>query len=319
MNRLGKNVIISLTLVLALAIPVSAQTLLIPVGKVVGLQLRTEEICVAAYDDLLGKNARDAGLKIGDVLLTVNGREISGAEAVAEALEPGQAELTVRRGGRVLRLQLPCVQTEDGPRLGVSLRQGIGGIGTVTWYDPARGTFGALGHGVNDPSGRLLDMKTGTAYTGLVEAVVRGRSGHPGQLKGAAGESCGELLRNTPRGLFGKAAQEWPGEPIPAAQLEQLHTGSAVIRSTVCGDTPRDYTVEILKLYPAQRTDGRNLLLKVTDPALLEATGGIVQGMSGSPILQDGCLVGAVTHVLVNDPTMGYGIFIGNMLEANHG
>ena len=116
--------------------------------------------------------------------------------------------------------------------------------------------------------------------------------------------------------MFGKSRQGWLGEPIPIAAPEQVHPGQATIRSTVTGFATGDYSAQILKVYPATRADGRNLLLKITDPALLEATGGIVQGMSGSPIIQDGRLVGAVTHVLVNDPTVGYGIYIQNMLDA---
>lgn len=215
-------------------------------------------------------------------------------------------------------MKLEPEQTPDGAKLGLYLRQGIAGIGTVTWYDPDTCVFGALGHGVNDPGGCLLRMTQGNAYPGRILSVTRGRCGKPGQLKGAAGSTIpfGELHRNTPQGIFGRNPQGWQGKPLPVAQADQLTTGPASILSTVTGQQPREYTVEILRLYPADRADGRNLLLRVTDPELLETTGGIVQGMSGSPILQNGRLVGAVTHVLVNDPTMGYGIFIGNMLAA---
>ena len=142
-------------------------------------------------------------------------------------------------------------------------------------------------------------MKSGSAYEARVLSVVRGRSGDPGQLKGEAGNACGELLRNTPQGVFGVNRKGWPGEPLPVAAYEEIRTGAASIRATVQGSSVREYSVEILKIYPEDRPDGRNFLLKVTDPALLEATGGIVQGMSGSPIIQDGKLVGAVTHVCV--------------------
>ena len=164
----------------------------------------------------------------------------------------------------------------------------------------------------------VLRMKSGDAYDAAVLTVKKGKCGEPGQLKGTANTDTviGELLRNTPQGVFGVTKRGWKGEPLPTASEEDIHTGEAAILSTVSGDTPREYSVEILKIYPKDRTDGRNLLLKVTDETLLEATGGIVQGMSGSPILQDGKLVGAVTHVLVNDPTTGYGIFIENMPDA---
>ena len=198
------------------------------------------------------------------------------------------------------------------------LRDGITGIGTVTWYDPDTGQFGTLGHGVNGSDGNLLEMVKGKAYDAQVASVKKGVSGEPGQLKGAVApeQEAGSLYRNTPQGVFGKSDRGWKGEALPVGEAENIRTGPAVIRSTVKGDETQEYSVEILKIYPGSRADGRNLLIKITDPKLLEATGGIVQGMSGSPIIQDGKLVGAVTHVLVNDPTRGYGIFIENMLDA---
>jgi stage IV sporulation protein B len=126
----------------------------------------------------------------------------------------------------------------------------------------------------------------------------------------------GELTANTAQGVFGIAADPWKGAVIPVAEKNEVRTGSATIRSTVQGTSLQEYSVEILKIYPQDRAGGRNLLLRITDPELLALTGGIVQGMSGSPIIQNGKLVGAVTHVLVNDPTTGYGIFIENMLDA---
>ena len=306
-------------ILILIVLPVScrAAEMLVPVGRIIGLQLKSEAVTVAAFDDVLGREAKDAGLRIGDQILSVNGCPIRAAEDVAQALEgETTAAVMVRRGSKQVSLKIPLQTTADGKRLGVYLRQGIGGIGTITWYDPETGTFGALGHGVSDSSGALLRMTGGSAYDAFVESVKKGKAGAPGQLRGCADSACGELLRNTPQGVFGKTSQSWEGAPIPVAEYEEITPGQATIRATVQAGEPQDYSVEILKIYPRDRGDGRNLLLKVTDPRLLEATGGIVQGMSGSPIIQNGKLVGAVTHVLVNDPTRGYGIFIENMLEA---
>ena len=306
-------------ILILIVLPVScrAAEMLVPVGRIIGLQLKSEAVTVAAFDDVLGREAKDAGLRIGDQILSVNGFPIREAEDVAEALEgETTAAVMVRRGSKQVSLKIPLQTTADGKRLGVYLRQGIGGIGTITWYDPETGKFGALGHGVSDSSGALLRMTGGSAYDAFVESVKKGKAGAPGQLRGCADSACGELLRNTPQGVFGKTSQSWEGAPIPVAAYEEITPGQATIRATVQAGEPQDYSVEILKIYPRDRGDGRNLLLKVTDPRLLEATGGIVQGMSGSPILQDGKLIGAVTHVLVNDPTAGYGIFIENMLDA---
>ncbi len=303
-----------------LPLQAKAAELLIPVGKIIGLQLRNDTVTVAAYDDTLGETARSAGLRIGDEIVAINGAEIDCAEDVRGALKGcgENVNLTVRRGGKLNALRVEPQQTAEGPRLGVYLRQGIAGIGTVTFYDPDTGKFGTLGHGVSDPKGNLLEMTRGDAYEATVVSVKKGKSGDPGQLKGSADavETFGILLRNTPQGVFGVTKRGWKGEPLPVASYEEVCTGPAHIRSTIAGDNVQEYSVEILKIYPETRCDGRNFLLKVTDPELLSATGGIVQGMSGSPIIQNGKIVGAVTHVLVNDPTTGYGIFIENMLEA---
>lgn len=313
---------ICLWLMVFALLPCQAQAaeLLIPVGKVIGLQLRDSTLRVAAYDDVLGGGAKTAGLKIGDEIVKINDTAIASAEDVRNALAAGgsQVELTVRRGSKLCRLELTPQQTEQGPRIGVYLRQGIAGIGTITFYDPQTGAFGTLGHGVSDPRGVLLEMTQGSAFDAQILSVKKGLCGEPGQLKGGAqGETaCGTLLRNTPQGVFGISKTGWKGEAVPTAGYDQIQTGAAMIRCTVEGETVQEYSVEILKIYPEDRPDGRNFLLRVTDPALLEATGGIVQGMSGSPILQNGRLIGAVTHVLVNDPTMGYGIFIDHMLDA---
>jgi stage IV sporulation protein B len=317
MKRILRSVFYTILIITALPARALAAEL-IPVGQLIGLQLRSGSVTVAAYDDALGTNARSAGLKIGDEILSVDNKTVSCAEDVRSALDDCEdsIRLTIRREGLEKNLTLSVNETNDGPRLGIYLRQGIAGVGTVTFYDPDTGLFGTLGHGVCDGKGKLLEMTTGSAYEAAIASVKKGRAGDPGQLKGSAGQQIGSLTRNTPQGVFGINRSGWSGEALPVADYEELHNGSASIRSTVCEDGPREYSVEILKIYPEDRTDGRNFLIKVTDPRLLENTGGIVQGMSGSPIIQDGKLIGAVTHVLVNDPTRGYGIFIENMLEA---
>ena len=292
---------------------------LIPVGEVIGLELSAGTVTVAAFDDAFPAG-REAGLQIGDEIVSVDSTRIRCAEDIRRALgcSDGTVELLVSRDGREKEIRVEPQITRAGPKLGIYLRQGITGIGTVTFYDPESGTFGTLGHGVNDAKGKLLPMAKGNAYPAAVVSIQKGKSGSPGQLKGALNTDrlLGALSANTGRGVFGTAPKCFQGQALPAAGWEDVHTGKATIRSTVTKGGPRDYSVEILKIYPKNRSDGRNLLLKVTDPALLEATGGIVQGMSGSPIIQDGKLVGAVTHVIVNSPDTGYGIFIENMLEA---
>ena len=311
------------TLILFLwMLPVCAQAAdhLVPVGSLIGLQLRTDSITVAAFDDALGAAARDAGLKIGDRITAVNGAPTQSIADIKTILQKTDAPVTlsVTRGSRKLTLQITPAREGGEQVLGVYLRQGISGIGTVTWYDPETKQFTALGHGVSTGKEGLLRLVSGDIFPAEVYSVRKGTAGTPGLLKGQAlsPSPTGSITANTPRGIFGTADAGFSGSPIPVGEWDTLHTGPATILATVCQGPPQEYSVEILKLYPKDRTTCRNFLLKVTDPKLLNLTGGIVQGMSGSPILQDGKLIGAVTHVLVNDPTCGYGIFIENMLQA---
>ena len=301
---------------LVLALPVFASELLVPGGQLIGLELKSDTITVSAFDPTLPAGA-DGGLKIGDELRSIDGRAVTSPADIRTALErsDGDVDVVVLREGREVSLRVEPAVTPDGPKLGVYLRQGVTGIGTVTFYDPDTGDFATLGHGVSDAAGALLEMTAGCACPAGIQSIDRGRVGAPGQIRGILQDDArtGILRKNTPQGVFGTLNAVPDSQAIPTGTVT---TGPASIRSTVAGDSPRDYSVEIIKIYPDSTQDGRNLLLKVTDPALLEATGGIVQGMSGSPIIQDGKLVGAVTHVLVNDPTRGYGIFIENMLEA---
>lgn len=293
---------------------------LIPVGQVIGLELRDNTVTVAAFDEELGAASKAAGLEIGDRILSIDGKQIQNAQDIRTALETsnGSVSVTIDRSGARKTFRLTPAITSDGPKLGLYLRQGVTGIGTVTYYDPENGAFGTLGHGVNNSSGALLTLSGGWAYRARVLTVRKGESGDPGQLMGAieSRTPVGKLTANTAQGVFGTTESGWQGQSVPVADSDEIKTGRAVIRSTINGTEVREYSVEILKIYPKSRQNGRNLLIKVTDPELLEATGGIVQGMSGSPILQNGKLIGAVTHVLVNDPTTGYGIFIQNMLDA---
>ncbi len=292
---------------------------LVPVGQVIGLELRDGRVRIAEFDETLGAAARAAGLRAGDIIEKIDDTAITCAEDVKQALKcsRGQVTVTVRRQGETVKVRVSPSITENGPMLGISLRQGVTGIGTVTYYDPESGRFGCLGHGVSGADG-LVELRSGSAYTARVASVRPGVSGRPGLLRGAVegAQVVGDLSANRSQGVFGTASGGWQGEPIPVAEVGEVRTGAATIRSTVEGQTPQEYSVEILKIYPKEKGQGRNLLLRVTDQRLLDITGGIVQGMSGSPIIQNGKLVGAVTHVLVNDPTTGYGIFIENMLEA---
>ena len=199
-------------------------------------------------------------------------------------------------------MQAEPVLCGDGVwRLGAWIRDSMAGIGTMTYYDPVSGTYGALGHGITDvDTALLMPLYAGSITEATVKAVKRGERGSPGELKGdfSGSRDLGTVASNTEGGIFGsmEPCALTAGEPVPVAQADEVKTGPATILSNISGDETQEYAVEIVKIYPQSQAT-RNLLIRVTDSALLEKTGGIVQGMSGSPILQNGRLVGAVTHV----------------------
>ena len=301
---------------------------LVPVGDTVGIEIKMDGVMVAEAGEVDGADgkispAAAAGILSGDLIKSINGRKVtSAAEFLSEASEmDGSAvELVVERGGREIRFSVaPAKAADGGWQLGLWLRDGVSGIGTVTFYEPQSGTYGALGHGINDlRSGELMPIGKGSILDAEVNEVVKGVEGSPGELRGSIDKASvlGSLDANSICGIFGKAgAGCFGGSTLPVASPTEVVLGSATILSNVRGDSIEEYEVEICRIYRDDK-DMRDMMIAVRDPELLSLTGGIVQGMSGSPIIQDGKLVGAVTHVLVNDPTRGYGIFIENMLEA---
>jgi stage IV sporulation protein B len=320
MKNFSSRIAIILIIICLCATSAGAVTTLVPGGQVIGLRLEDETVTVADFDQTLGQAARAAGLAKGDRILRIDRTPIRSAADVQNALthSNGQIDISILRGTKTKTVTLRPALTENGPRLGVYLRQGMAGLGTVTYYDPDSGSFAALGHGVNGANGDLLQVQTGSVYPAHVFSVKKGKCGEPGQLLGTLTDTSplGTVEKNTEQGVFGESDAMKLDTALPVAKATEVKTGTATIRSTVNGTALQEYSVEILKIYPNTSGRTRNMLIKITDPRLLNTTGGIVQGMSGSPIIQDGKLVGAVTHVLVNDPTTGYGIFIENMLDA---
>lgn len=315
-------------------LPASAEALpeigdkLIPLGKTTGIKLFSKGTMVVGFADLesCGKSpAKAGGLQVGDVLLKLNGKEILGNEgmtAMLAALESETAVFTVLREGQEQQVTVKAVYDPalECWRIGAWIRDSVAGIGTVTFVDPETGVFGALGHGICDAdTGKLVTFGTGSVMPSSVVSVQKSKAGTPGQLCGQFDlvHDQGWLVENNETGIYGvltRAEFYAEEEALEVADREDLQEGPATILSNVEGEETQEYDVRIVKVY--REGDGRDLLLEVTDPDLLAVTGGIVQGMSGSPIIQDGKIIGAVTHVLVNDPTRGYGIFIENMLDA---
>ena len=298
---------------------------LVPVGETIGVKLFSDGVLVIGFSD--GETAaKKCGLKEGDIITALGGAELDTIEQLQALLDgTGGTEtaLTVKRGSRTLTLHAVPQKDDSGAyRLGAWVRDSMAGIGTMTFYDPQSGVFGALGHGVTDvDTGKLLPLDHGSIMDASVKAVKKGESAAPGELKGDFDltRDRGTLFANTEQGLFGTLTQEDAAaitqKALPVARRDEVKTGAATILATVNGSETREYAVEIERICSADGAT-RNFLLRVTDEDLLARTGGVVQGMSGSAVMQNGKLVGAVTHVLVDDPTKGYGIFIENMLDA---
>ncbi|MBQ4036752.1 MAG: SpoIVB peptidase [Clostridia bacterium] len=295
-------------------------------GELFGVRLRSRGLLVTALGEVETASgsrspALEAGLKKGDLLLTADGVTLSTAAELSKVLAKSEGRavtLALEREGKPLSLSLTPVSAADegGYRAGIWVRDGAAGIGTVTFRDPVTGVFGGLGHGVCDgDTGLIFPLKDGDVAPARVIGIRKGENGAPGELRGRLEEDdLGDVLSNTSCGIFGKCAPLPDAVTVPLGFREEVTVGDATILCTLTDGEKREYAVRIEEI-PNPRGGDKNMVICVTDPALLAQTGGIVQGMSGSPILQNGKLVGAVTHVLVGDPARGYGIFIENMLK----
>ncbi|MBQ8356697.1 MAG: SpoIVB peptidase [Clostridia bacterium] len=330
-KRRGGFLLAILLIITALTLPVMGVTRERPTlyvgGIPFGVRFFTDGVLVVGYCDVQSGGgahnpAKDAGLRPGDCIYQINEEKIDSAANLAEAIEKnGTCPLTLsfRREGkeRTARITpLPC--DEDGRlRTGLYVRDSGAGIGTVTFVTE-QNTFGGLGHGICDgESGTLIPMARGSVMGVTIAGMNKGAAGAPGELKGhfSAGKT-GSLTQNTPCGVFGAFAERpsLPTGALPIAYRDEVHDGAVTLWCTLDDNVPREYNAEITAINRAAEGN-KCFTVHITDKALLEKTGGIIQGMSGSPIIQDGHLVGAVTHVLIGDPTTGYGIFIENMLN----
>lgn len=300
---------------------------LVPGGQAVGVALKTQGVLVVSR---MSRQESRTPLRVGDVILSVQGRTIASAAELSRRLGEADAdsvELSVLREGRAITLKAaaPVSSTDGRRRLGVWVRDSTAGVGTLSYVDPDTGRYGALGHAIVDgDTGDMLSVKDGAIMEADVVGVTKGMSGQAGELKGSflkEGRQIGTLERNSIYGIYG-TMEAMPKEllypqGLPVGERTQVHAGKATILSTVDELGPREYDVEILRCFDQSKPSQKGMILRVTDSRLLEKTGGIVQGMSGSPIIQDGKLIGALTHVYLSDPTQGYGMYIDWMLEQS--
>ncbi len=298
-------------------------------GFPAGFSLSTTRVEVVGLCDVLTSGgmcspARAAGIKSGDVIDKINGEEVNKSSDINRiiASEYKKYIVDIIRGGNLLSIEVEPVKdlAANGKRLGILVKDSVSGIGTVTYIDKSNNKFASLGHPIADADNKIIEINGGTVFGSLIYDVKKGVRGAPGELKGAfeSGSVIGQAKFNCSCGVFGELAENYNCSKlvkIEKASIDKVEIGTAYIYSTVYGNEPESYKISIVKV-DKDNKDNRNFVIKIEDKALIEKTGGIVQGMSGSPIVQNGKLIGAVTHVFVNDPTRGYGIAIDKMMEA---
>jgi len=298
-----------------------------PGGDVFGIKLYTKGVIVVDIDSVTTKNgsadpAVSAGLKCGDIITHIGKNPALSSQQLTDAVEQSEGKklnLTVERNGETFELILkPELSVNGGYKAGIWVRDSSAGIGTVTFYDDSGGMFGGLGHGVCDvDTGRIMPLNNGEAVRAKVNGFYKSSAGNPGELCGVFTDSAiGTLRVNHDMGVYGELVQPSGKKTIPVALENEVRLGEAQMITTIDENGPQYYDIEIVKIYPSSDLSARNMIIKVTDPILLEKTGGIVQGMSGSPIIQNSMLVGAVTHVFISDPSQGYAVFSQRMIET---
>ncbi len=309
-----------------ISVEVVEEMQVIPGGDIIGLQIETDGILVLGTGEVTLKDGTVAEpakglLKSGDYIVGINGKMNATREELLGSIGVERLELMVERNDKLVKVEIQPVQDYSGKyKLGAWIRTDAQGIGTIT-YVTSNGKFGALGHGITDvDTGLIMEIDSGKLYDAEVLSVVKGKTGTPGELIGIIRQSgisqIGDIDENCSRGIYGqmKLGMVDASRAVPIALKQDIEPGAATIYCQIDSEV-REFDIEIERIELGRTNDNKGLVIKITDEELLKKTGGIVQGMSGSPILQNGKLIGAITHVLVNDPTRGYGIFIENMLE----
>lgn len=303
---------------------------LTPAGIPIGIYVKTQGVLVIGVGNFTGEDGQSLCpaqyiLQSGDYIIEVNDEEVTGKKDFVEKVKHSEGQemvLQVKRGEENLTLRVKPETSQSGDyKIGIWIRDNAQGVGTMTYLGD-HADFGALGHGINDvDTSTLMELEKGTLYHTEIIGITRGGNGSPGELTGYIeydeSNIIGDIRENTAEGIFGICSEQIyssiPFDPLPIGLKQEITRGEAQIICSINGE-PDYYDIEILETHLDNDNVNRGIVLRITDPELLALTGGIVQGMSGSPIVQNGKIVGAVTHVLVQDSTKGYGIFIENML-----
>ncbi|OOB77818.1 MAG: SpoIVB peptidase [Epulopiscium sp. Nuni2H_MBin001] len=305
----------------------------IPGGQVIGIEVHSDGVCVVGTGNFVsnGKEVNPCKNKVkkGDIITAVDGQSVTTKEEFKTYVESNNGEkitLEIIRGKKELEVEIEPQYSdeESGYKIGAWVKDTIQGLGTLTYVDPQSGSFGALGHGITDAEfEKIIPISTGSIMTAVVDQIKKGEAGKPGEISGIINTQdyahLGDINNNTSRGIFGVMEQEdidkMEHEAVPIATQNEVKEGEATILADLTGDGVVAYDIKVQKVAKYTTEPSKGMIIKIVDETLLELTQGIVQGMSGSPILQDGKLIGAISHVFVNDPTSGYGIFIENMIQ----
>ncbi len=313
-----------------ISVSVIPKTTVIPLGDSIGMKLYTKGVLVVGMSDIEGnKPYENTGIEEGDRIIKIDNVEITCTDDLVETVNKSKGkELEVKyvkeeNDTEMVANIIPAKTSENEYKLGLWVRDAAAGVGTVTFYEPISEQFASLGHGITDiDTGSLVKIASGELVKAHILSIMKGQKGVPGELRGTidGGSKLGEVYNNTSFGIFGKLETASSLEVSNKNEMEvlsrdKIKTGKAQIICEIETGNKKYYDIEIQKIYYNNNSNNKSMLIKVTDEELLEKTGGIIQGMSGSPIIQDGKFVGAVTHVLVNDPTTGYGVFADLMLK----
>ena len=302
-------------------------------GTPFGIKIYADGVMVVGLTDVDSESglinpASRAGIKKGDIIISIDGLKVSSNENISEIIESSNGdtlEFLINRDSKKLKLKVKPLKSksEDKYKVGLWVRDSSAGIGTLTFYNPKTDIAAGLGHAICDnDTGEIIPLNHGELVCANIISVEKGSAGSAGELKGIfKNQVLGEFLLNNNTGVYGNIenATELTGKYMQVENKQNVKEGKAKILTTVEGETPQYYSCEIEKVHFNDDSDIQNMIIKITDKELLEKSGGIVQGMSGSPIIQNGKLIGAVTHVFVDDATKGYGIFAENMLKNAQG
>lgn len=315
------------------AINVVTEKVLMPGGQSIGVKMDVKGVLIVGLQEIetiTGEVVNPgilSGLQIGDTILEINGQKVYRATEVQNIVNKirGEVLLKLQRKNDIIEISLtPVIAKSDNMyKLGIWVKDKTAGIGTLTYYDPQNNYYGALGHAITDPeTSAILPVAEGELVNSKVESVKQGKAGEPGEIRGIfyeADDPLGSLEKNTQFGIFGnlygKITNPYYAQPLPIGYQDTVTVGPAYILTTLDNNKVDCFEIEIEKVNRQNKPDTKSMTIKVTDERLLKKSGGIVQGMSGSPIIQNGRLIGAVTHVFVNNPQKGYGIFIEWMMQ----